>query len=696
MSPSWYTTSYRKLFFDFHSPDAAVGLAADFDAERWADRVQAAHAQAVSVFTKCGFGFSFYQKGRIRYQHPHLPAGLDMLEAQISALHRRGIKAIGYYHTFNSEPVARDHPDWIMRNADGSLRSNEICLLSPLVEEWMLPHIEEIVANYDVDSMFFDGTYAHSVCYCPACQRRFAEAAGGQELPRVPAGWNTKPPDARTDPVWRAYVAWSLEAHRQVRERICEVIHRRRPEVVVSVNWAYSPRMPEIVPDGIGALVADIFPEDQVYNGSYFSAYWATCGRPFDVMNSAFLQWWGDWGCKPAVAMQQEVATTIAHGGLTWIGYQMTHRFDVAPAVMGELGKTLAFVEAREPLLRGAVPVPNVAVLHSPSAHFTGAAPTLFLDELSPRGAHRLLTESMTPFHLLHEQALLERLGEYRAVILPDQRYLSPALVAALKPWVEAGGVLIATALTGTLDGDYAETGRFALEDLLGLRYEATCDQTHAYIEVTDPRLKAGALDMPHLVEAATAFARPNAPEVAVLARLRRIYLRSDGQVLLRWSPVGEDSGFPAITARRVGKGWACYIASDVFRAYQAKNQWNLKQVVANLLDLTVAQPLVKVEAPAWLEVVLMRQPAEHATNGRERLLAHLVNHHGDRPLDGNYRCTEQILPVSGVQVHVRCSQRQAKVTLEPDGVVPAWGYGDGVLTVQVPEVVIHRVVAIE
>ena len=33
-----------------------------------------------------------------------------------------------------------------------------------------------------------------------------------------------------------------------------------------------------------------------------------TLGRPFDVMNSAFLQWWGDWGCKPATAMQQEVA----------------------------------------------------------------------------------------------------------------------------------------------------------------------------------------------------------------------------------------------------------------------------------------------------------------------------------------------------------------------------------------------------
>ncbi len=58
------------------------------------------------------------------------------------------------------------------------------------------------------------------------------------------------------------------------------------------------------------------------------------------MMNSAFLQWWGDWGNKPAVAMQQEVAPVLARGGLTWIGFQMTHRFNVEPAIMAELGKT--------------------------------------------------------------------------------------------------------------------------------------------------------------------------------------------------------------------------------------------------------------------------------------------------------------------------------------------------------------------
>lgn len=691
MAESWYASTYRKLFFDFHSPGAAVGLASAFDAERWAERLVAANAQAVSVFTKCGYGYSFYQKGRIRYLHPHLPAGLDMLEAQIAALHRRGLRAIGYYHTFNSEPIARDHPEWIERDADGAPRGIQICLLSPLTEEWMLPHIAEIVSLYAVDAMFFDGTYAHSVCACAACQRRFAADSGGLAIPR----------DA-SDPAWPRYVAWKLAALREVRQAICDTIHVIRPEVVVSFNWAYTPRMPERVPDGVGALVADIVPDDQVSNGSYLSSYWATLQRPFDVMNTAFLQWWGDWGCKPAVAMQQEVATTLAHGGLTWIGYQMTHTFDVAPAVMEELGRTLEFVRQRESLLAGAQPVPYVGVLHSTTAHLTASPARFWVDETSARGAHRLLTESMVPFHFLHEEALAEWLPQLKAVILPDQRCLSPELAAAIARWVREGGVLIATACTGTLDDAYRESGRFALEDVLGVRYEGMFDQPHAYIEVQDPRLKAGALDMPHLAEATFALARPVADDVQVLATLRRPYLRSDGQFLLRWSPPGEESGYPAITLRRVGQGWAVYIAGEIFHAFQVKNQWNFKPIVANLLRLTVAEPPVEVTAPAWLEVTLMRQPAAHAPHGRDRLFVHLVNQHGDRPASGDRmgeagnRCTEQILPVRDVTVRLRYPQRPARVALEPAGATPAWSYDGGVVTVMVPEVAIHCTIAVE
>lgn len=252
-------------------------------------------------------------------------------------------------------------------------------------------------------------------------------------------------PEGRGDPAWPRYVSWLLEAFKEVRQSVCDVIHKHRPEVVVSFNWAYTQRQPEVVPESVGALMADSFPDDQAFNGSYLARYWATLGRPFDIMNSAFLQWWGDWGCKPAVAMQQEVATVIANGGLTWIGYQMNEEFDVEPAVMGELGETLAFVKEREPLVTGAKPIPYVAVLHSTDFNLIGDGSTR-PDESTGRGVHRALAESMIPYHFLHEGSLLARLKEFKAVILPDQRRLPPELVAALGEWVNEGGVLLASA----------------------------------------------------------------------------------------------------------------------------------------------------------------------------------------------------------------------------------------------------------
>ncbi len=675
---SWYDTSYRKLFFDFHSPGTTEGLASAYDAEQWASRLQATHAQAVSVFTKCGFGYSYYRKGHIRYVHPHLPEGVDMLGEQVEALHQRSMRAIGYYHTFNSEPVARDHPEWLEREVGGSPRGISVCMLGPLLREWMLPHIEEIVSLYDVDAMFFDGTYAHSPCFCPACQARFAAATGGLALP-----------ENQDDPNWPRFLRWKTGAFKDVRDMICETVHRIRPEMPVSFNYAYTPRIPELVPPGVGNLMADIFPDDQVFNGSYFSAYWAAQDKPFDVMNSAFLQWWGDWGCKPASSLQQEVATVIARGGLTWIGYQMTQAFDVAQAVLDEMGKALMFVEERESLLNEATPVRHVAVLHSTSSPDYPGQKRFHLDETSLRGAHRCLSEAMVPHHLVHEVHLLRHLAEYRAVFLPDQQFLSTELADALSAWVNEGGVVIALGRTGTLDEQMQPTGRFALENLLGVRYQGAYDQTHAYIEVIDPRLKPGTLDMPHLVEAPFTFASPVRDDVRVLAKLRKIYLRSDGRLLLRWSPVGEDSGYPAITLRHAGKGWAAFLAADVFRAYQAKNQWNLKHIIANLLDLVVPDPPVRVASPAWLDVSLMRQPTG-------RLIVHLVNPHGPRPVDGNNYCLEDAVPVRQISVSIRTSKRPARITLEPEGELPMWSYAGGVATVQVPEVAIHRAVVLD
>ncbi|MGC9360523.1 MAG: hypothetical protein ACP5G7_09155, partial [Anaerolineae bacterium] len=77
------------------------------------------------------------------------------------------------------------------------------------------------------------------------------------------------------------------------------------------------------------------------------------------------------------------------------------------------------------------------------------------------------------------------------------------------------------------------------------------------------------------------------------------------------------------------------------------------------------------------------------------RTIVHLVNHHGNRPVDDNNVCVETVLPVRDITMRLRVDEEPQAVRLQPDGVEPAWSMEDGVLTVQVPEVQIHTIVEI-
>jgi hypothetical protein len=73
----------------------------------------------------------------------------------------------------------------------------------------------------------------------------------------------------------------------------------------------------------------------------------------------------------------------------------------------------------------------------------------------------------------------------------------------------------------------------------------------------------------------------------------------------------------------------------------------------------------------------------------------HLVNHHGNRPVDGNNVCVEQVLLVRDIQVQLALDAAPKQVTLEPGGREVSWVYDRGRLNVSVPEVEIHRAIAI-
>jgi hypothetical protein len=146
------------------------------------------------------------------------------------------------------------------------------------------------------------------------------------------------------------------------------------------------------------------------------------------------------------------------------------------------------------------------------------------------------------------------------------------------------------------------------------------------------------------------------------------------------------------MTFRRVGRGRVAYVAADIFRAYHVKNVWPLKNILANLVRRLAPNFPVHLAAPAWLEVAL----ADQKTSAGTRTIVHLVNHHGNRPVDNNAVCIESTLPVHDVVLTVGQAVRPTRVTLEPGSVQPHWHFDGRQVIVQIPRVDIHTAVVIE
>jgi hypothetical protein len=285
----WFRNNYRKLFFDFHTQRTAVDVAKGFDASSWADEFVKNNVQVISIHSSCQYGWRYYHKGKYGLVHPQLPAKTDII-GDIKACHERGIKVIAYFNVLISEPFVEHRPEWLARDRAGNIMGPQISLLSPYFEEMLLPQLEEYVQNYDVDAIFFDFLRVRE-SFDNFTRAKFKKATG-KELP-LNSG----------DPAYGAYVRWMLDEFTKMCEQAIEAIHRGNDKVLVSVNSAYTYRQPEIPPDGIGFLTLDIHPDDQVFDASYVSKYWNTLEKPFNIMNSAFLRWWGDWGVKPTKSL---------------------------------------------------------------------------------------------------------------------------------------------------------------------------------------------------------------------------------------------------------------------------------------------------------------------------------------------------------------------------------------------------------
>ena len=96
---------FRQIHLDFHTGPFIPGIGTEFDARDFARQMKKAHVDSVTVFAKCHHGHLYYDTKRPE-RHPGLKRRNNILEEQVEALHREGIRAPIYISVMCDEYAA--------------------------------------------------------------------------------------------------------------------------------------------------------------------------------------------------------------------------------------------------------------------------------------------------------------------------------------------------------------------------------------------------------------------------------------------------------------------------------------------------------------------------------------------------------------------------------------------------------------
>ncbi len=186
----------RQVHLDFHTSEHIEGIGSRFSKSQFQEALTLGHVNLINVFAKCHHGWSYYPT-KVGKPHPHLV--LDLLGQQIEACHEIGVKSPIYFTVGWSANDAEEHPEWCMRDEDGSLLARSYDLQAqatdprpPASWKWLCPsgdyhapiiaQTEELCRSYPVDAFWYD-IYSTSPCYCDRCRAGMVKA--GLEVTRI-------------------------------------------------------------------------------------------------------------------------------------------------------------------------------------------------------------------------------------------------------------------------------------------------------------------------------------------------------------------------------------------------------------------------------------------------------------------------------------------------------------------------------
>jgi hypothetical protein len=593
------------------------------------------------------------------------------------------------------EEVRAAHPDWIAVTRNGEPYRHwanpdlwVTCALGPYNFEFMDRIQREIVARYKVDGIFANRWAGQGDCYCMHCQRNF-KAATGLELPRVT--------DAR-DPGRRQFLAWRKARLTQLWKHFDKTIRAANPEA------RFIPNGPPDLKTA-GELAPIQFSDHQARrgatppwsNGHRAKQFRSVMGRkPIGGIFSVGLEEPYRW--KDSVQSEPEirlwVAEGTANGQRPWVTKFSGVLYDRRWLPMVE--RIYQWHAVHERYLRNELPLARVALLHSEqTATFHPGVATGDRAGDHVLGMYHALVEARVPFEVVHEAFLTsDRIDQFKLLVLADAAALSDAQCAAIRAYVERGGSVLATFATSLYDELGVRRADFGLADLFGVSFGGRIDgpMQNSYLSLdadsatgTRHAILDGLDDTPRIINGA--FRLHVTPRGAFPSPITLIPTYPDLPMEDVYPRVARTDS-REIYLRDLGRSRVAYIPWDIDRTFWEVMSVDHGRLLRNVVSWAANEAApVQVAGPGLLDVTVWRQ--------RESMTVHLVNLTNPMMMRGPLR---EVIPVGPERVGIRlpAGTRARKVQLLTAGTSPRVEEAGGVLTVTVPSVDVHEVIAID
>jgi hypothetical protein len=656
---------FRQIHLDFHTSGLIPDIGIDFDPEEFASTLKKAHVNSVTCFGRCHHGYIYHETDQFPERVHPLTKRPHLLKEQIEACHRQNIRVPIYVTVQWDEYTAKEHPEWLMRDADGKPFGNttfqpgfyqRLCVLTPY-REFLKAYLSELFEKVPVDGLFLDivGVFPN---------------ANKESL----AGMKQKGLDAGSSAVRYAFYDAAinefksdLTAFIRKHDKDCTIFYNGGhigPAIRKSAQ-AYSHMELESLPSGGWGYLH--FP--------LTSRYARTLGQDVLGMTGKFHTSWGDFhSVKNRAALEFECFSMLAMNAKISVGDQLHPRGRLDSATYDLIGNVFKEVAGKEAWCENATAVTDIAVF-SAEEFLNPDSPEYSRVPQQMMGVVRMLQEGQHQFDIIDSTA---DFSGYKLLVMPDAIPVNDELKPKLEAYSKNGGALIASWKSGLApDGDSFASSIFGLE----MKGEAPFSPDFLVLNgqgigkgLPATELVMYRKGMEVQLKGAEALVHANVPY------FNRTWEHFSSH---RHTPSEGKAGYPAVTQN----GNVIYFMHPIFTQYADSAPKWCRDIFLNAVERLLPNPVLKMEnAPSALVAAVNVQP------DKKRYVAHFLYYVPERR-GSSFDVIEDVLPVFNLKVNLNVPGNVRKITTVPQGRNIPFRQSGGIKSFTLPELLGHQMV---